>query len=205
MVQNLYRNSSRELKRIDSIARSPLFALIGETLTGLSTIRAYSEQDRFVAETTSRIESSIIPSYYQFSAVRWLGIRFEFLGSTLLFFAAIARNNSSFSAALLGLSLSYAIQVTSSLNWCARQFTETEIAMNSVERVHYYGNEIPVEAPATIEETKPAANWPSEGSLEFENVEMKYLPELPLVLQKVSFKLKGNEKVGIVGKRKKFM
>ena len=119
VVLSIYRANSRELKRIDSIARSPLFALLGETLAGLPTIRAYGEVGRFVTETNTRIENSIAPSYYQFSAIRWLSLRFELLGSLLLFFAAllgvIARNSSSFSGAILGLSLSYALQVTMSL------------------------------------------------------------------------------------------
>lgn len=203
-VLSVYRSNSRELKRIDSIARSPLFALLGETLAGLPTIRAYGEVDRFVNETNLRIENSVAPSYYQSSAIRWLSLRFELLGSLLLFFAAtfgvISRNSSSFSGAILGLSLSYALQVTMALNWCARQFTETEIGMNAVERLHYYGHEIPIEAPSEIMETEPNSSWPEKGTLVFEEVDMRYLPDLPLVLQKVSFDIRSKEKLGIVGR-----
>jgi ATP-binding cassette subfamily C (CFTR/MRP) protein 1 len=203
-VQNIYRANSRELKRIDSIARSPLFALLGETLTGISTIRAYGEVDRFVSETLLRIETSICPSYLSSSAIRWMSMRFELLGSILLFFAAmfgvIARKSSDFSAAVLGLSLAYALSVTMSINWCARQFTETEVAMNSVERLHYYGSEIEIEAAPIVANNRPDSQWPQQGSIVFENVEMKYLPELPLVLHKISFEIKSQEKIGIVGR-----
>ena len=204
LILSVYRANSRELKRIDSISRSPLFSLLGETLAGLPTIRAYGEIDRFVKETNSRIENSIAPSYYQFSAIRWLSLRFELLGSLLLFFAAIfgviARNSSNFSGAILGLSLSYALQVTMALNWCARQFTDTEIGMNAVERLHYYGHEISIEAPSEIPETAPSLSWPEKGTVSFKEVDMKYLPGLPLVLRKISLYIVDKEKLGIVGR-----
>ena len=203
-VLNVYRANSRELKRIDSIARSPLFALLGETLAGISTIRAYGEVDRFVKETDARIENSISPSYYQFSAIRWLSFRFEFLGSLLLFFAAlfgvIGRDKGNISPAMLGLSLSYALQVTMALNWCARQFTETEIGMNCVERLYHYGHEIEVEAAPIVENNRPDKPWPLQGKIEFKKVEMKYLPELPSVLKRISFTLEPQTKTGIVGR-----
>jgi ABC-type multidrug transport system fused ATPase/permease subunit len=72
--------------------------------------------------------------------------------------------------------------------------------MNAVERIMHYGNEIEQEAPAEIESTKPPKDWPSSGNIEFKNVDMKYAPELPLVLRNVSFSVKDQEKVGIVGR-----
>ncbi|KAJ3331991.1 hypothetical protein HDU91_003194 [Kappamyces sp. JEL0680] len=72
--------------------------------------------------------------------------------------------------------------------------------MNSVERLHYYGHEIAVEAAAVVEDNRPAASWPHDGAITFENVQMRYLPELPMVLHKISFSIRGKEKIGIVGR-----
>ncbi|KAJ1344932.1 hypothetical protein BSLG_000447 [Batrachochytrium salamandrivorans] len=173
-LQLIYRATSRELKRLDSLSRSPLYAHIGETLSGLPTIRAYHEHERF-----------------------------EILGGVMVFFAAafgvLSRDNSAFTAALFGLSLSYAIQVTSTLNWCIRQFTDTEIAMNAVERVEHYAHDIAVEA-AEVTDIRPPPGWPRTGAIEFKDVSMKYAPDLPLVLHNVSFLLNDKEKIGVVGR-----
>ncbi|CAG8602800.1 21542_t:CDS:10 [Gigaspora margarita] len=50
-----YRSTNRELKRLDSVLRSSLYAHFSETLTGLPTIRAYREQERF-------LRFSVVPS-----------------------------------------------------------------------------------------------------------------------------------------------
>ena len=72
--------------------------------------------------------------------------------------------------------------------------------MNAVERLHYYGHEIPIEAPSEIKETAPAESWPEQGVISFLDVEMKYLSELPLVLRKVTFTINEKEKIGICGR-----
>ncbi|KAJ3273542.1 hypothetical protein HDV01_004309 [Terramyces sp. JEL0728] len=203
-VQKVYRSTSRELKRLDSLTRSPLYAFLGETLNGLPTIRAFGVQERFIEVSENYIARNISPSFLLFSASRWLGIRYESLGAVLVFFAAMlgifSRTNDRFSGALLGLSLTYSLQVTQSINFCVNQFTQTEIAMNSVERVAYYGDQVEQEAPAVIETHRPEKEWPVKGTIQFENVDMKYGPELPLVLQDLTFSIKHQEKVGLVGR-----
>ncbi|KAJ3291659.1 hypothetical protein HDU79_002170 [Rhizoclosmatium sp. JEL0117] len=202
VVQNLYRSTSRELKRLDSISRSPLYANFGATLVGLPTIRAYGEQDRFIVRTDKAINENNSPYYCLLMAQRWLSLRLESFGAVLVLAAAIfgVVANGSITPSLLGLSLSYALQVTSTLSWCIRQFTETEVAMNAVERVKYYAEEVEVEAAAIIEDSRPPKGWPSTGNIDISNLEMRYAPGLPLVVKGVSFKIEDKQKVGIVGR-----
>ncbi|KAL2917874.1 hypothetical protein HK105_202747 [Polyrhizophydium stewartii] len=203
LIQLVYRKSSRELKRIESIARSPFYAHMSETLNGIATVRAYREQDRFIARNSSLIDRNTAPYFLLLGAARWMSIRFEFFGSLLIFFTAtlgiLSRETSAFTAALFGLSLSYALQVTNTLNRCIRQFTDTEISMNAVERIAEYANRIPVEA-AEITDVRPPAGWPAKGEIEFKDVSMRYAPDLPLVLKSVSFSIHGREKIGVVGR-----
>jgi hypothetical protein len=85
------------------------------------------------------------------------------------------------SSAIIGLSLSYSLQVTGLLSWCVRQFSEAEVAMNAVERVHHFGENLEQESPALIEGIKPE-NWPASGTVSIEKIDVCYRPGLPLVL-----------------------
>eukprot|EP00833_Pecoramyces_ruminatium_P011299 jgi/Orpsp1_1/1185331/evm.model.c7180000093290.1 len=76
-VQQFYRSTSRELKRIDSITRSPLYANFSETMLGLPTIRAYCEQERFIKNNQFLIDENNRPQHLQITAQRWLGLRLE--------------------------------------------------------------------------------------------------------------------------------
>jgi len=56
LIINLYRGSSRELKRLDSVNRTPLFNHFSESLAGIATIRAYGEQDHFIEVSKRRTD-----------------------------------------------------------------------------------------------------------------------------------------------------
>ena len=201
-VQLIYRNTSGELKRLDSISRSPYYAHFGESLSGLPTIRAYRVQDRFISDNARFLDTNSGAYYHLLTAQRWLGVRLETLGSFLVLFAAIfgviSRQSPQLSAALIGLSLTYALQVTGTLNWCVRQFTETEIAMNAVERMHHYGTTSEIEADAIVDAHRPPKEWPSQGVIDVRNLQMKYAPDLPIILKGISFKTTPREKIGVV-------
>ncbi|KAI9326765.1 P-loop containing nucleoside triphosphate hydrolase protein [Zopfochytrium polystomum] len=201
-IQRLYRQTSRELKRLESISRSPLYANFGETLTGLSTIRAFREEARFTKNNDAATNGSNATYFLLIASARWLGLRLELIGAVLIFCACVFGivATKSISPALLGLALSYALQVTQIFNACIIQLTNAEIAMNSVERVGYYSDEIAVEAAAINPHNRPPKNWPTQGSVCFSNVSLRYAPELPLVLDRVSFSVNGGERVGIVGR-----
>jgi ABC-type multidrug transport system fused ATPase/permease subunit len=56
-----YLRSSVELKRLESISRSPIFQHFGETLNGVSTIRAYGDEQRFIRENLRKINDNNRP------------------------------------------------------------------------------------------------------------------------------------------------
>ena len=78
--------------------------------------------------------------------------------------------------------------------------TDLEIEMNAVERLDHYANNLAVEAPAIVPSNRPSPSWPSAGCIRFDDVQLRYRPELPLVLQGLSFEIRAGEKVGIVGR-----
>ena len=105
----------------------------------------------------------------------------------------------SVNAGLIGLAISYALNVTGLLNWLVRGSTETETYLASVERQQAYA-ELPVERAAVVESNRPAADWPQRGAIAFRDVAARYRPELEPVLRGVSFEVAGGERVGICGR-----
>lgn len=201
MVGKFYIRSSRDLKRLESIQRSPLFQQFGETLSGITTIRAYGDERRFIRDNMLRINTHSRPFIYLWAANRWLAFRMDFIGDLVAFFAGafVVISIGKIDAGAAGLSLSYAVTFTENVLWLIRLYAMNEQNMNSVERIKEY-LDVEQEAAAVIEDTRPAANWPSNGSVEFINYTTRYRSDLTPVLRNVSFKISPLEKVGIVGR-----
>ncbi|XP_073268706.1 ABC transporter C family member 2 isoform X2 [Populus alba] len=201
-----YQSTAREVKRLDSITRSPVYAQFGEALNGLSTIRAYKAYDRMARINGKSMDNNVRYTLVNMGANRWLAIRLETLGGIMIWFTATfavmqngrADNQQAF-ASTMGLLLSYALNITSLLTAVLRLASLAENSLNSVERVGTY-IELPSEAPLVIESNRPPPGWPSSGAIKFEDVVLRYRPELPPVLHGLSFTIFPSDKVGIVGR-----
>ncbi|KAF2490569.1 multidrug resistance-associated protein 1 [Lophium mytilinum] len=203
-IQRYYLRTSRELKRLDSISRSPIYAHFQESLSGISTIRAYHQQSRFAQENEWRVDANLRAYFPSINANRWLAVRLEFIGSVIILasagFAIISvASHSGLSAGMVGLAMSYALQITQSLNWIVRQTVEVETNIVSVERVLEYAA-LPSEAPEIISKKRPPISWPSQGAVSFENYSTRYRQGLDLVLKNINLKIKAHEKIGVVGR-----
>ncbi|RKF55054.1 Metal resistance protein YCF1 [Golovinomyces cichoracearum] len=203
-IQRYYLRTSRELKRLDSVSRSPIYAHFQESLGGISTIRAYRQQERFVLENNVRIDTNTRAYSPSINANRWLAIRLEFIGSVVILCAAgfaimSVATGSEITDGMVGLSLSYALQITQSLNWIVRQTVEVETNIVSVERVLEYGR-LPSEAPEIIVGSSPPEEWPASGAVQFENYSTRYRKDLDLVLKDINISIKPHEKIGVVGR-----
>uniref|UniRef100_A0A4W4G3P7 ATP-binding cassette, sub-family C (CFTR/MRP), member 2 n=1 Tax=Electrophorus electricus TaxID=8005 RepID=A0A4W4G3P7_ELEEL len=199
-VQRFYVATSRQLRRLDSVSRSPIYSHFGETVLGLSVIRAYGHQERFLERNKITIDDNLKSVYPWIVSNRWLAIRLEFLGNLVVFFSALfaVLSRDTLDSGLVGLSISYALNVTQTLNWFVRMTSELETNIVAVERVSEY-TEIPNEA-AWITEKRPSADWPSMGRVRFEDYKVRYRPELDLVLHGITCDIESSEKIGIVGR-----
>ncbi|KAG9094212.1 hypothetical protein FS749_012910 [Ceratobasidium sp. UAMH 11750] len=197
-----YRSSARELKRLDAILRSSLYGHFSESLSGLATIRAYDEVGRFREENRKRMDIENRAYWLTVTNQRWLGIRLDFLGTILTFCVAILAVAARFSLSpsQIGVALSYILLVQQSFGWMVRQSAEVENDMNGVERILHYAQHVEQEAPYEIPEKEPPTSWPEKGEVELKDVVMSYRPGLPAVLRSLSLRIKGGEKIGIVGR-----
>ncbi|CAK7350158.1 unnamed protein product [Dovyalis caffra] len=206
IVMDNLESTAREVKRLDSITRSPVYAQFGEALNGLSTIRAYKAYDRMANINGKSMDNNVRYTLVNMSANRWLAIRLETLGGLMIWFTATfavmqngrADNQQAF-ASTMGLLLSYALNITSLLTGVLRLASLAENSLNAVERVGTY-IELPSEAPSVIESNRPPPGWPSSGAIKFEDIVLRYRPELPPVLHGLSFYISPSDKVGIVGR-----
>uniref|UniRef100_A0A8C6PZF3 ABC-type glutathione-S-conjugate transporter n=1 Tax=Nothobranchius furzeri TaxID=105023 RepID=A0A8C6PZF3_NOTFU len=200
-VQRFYVATSRQLKRLESVSRSPIYSHFSETITGSSVIRAYSRDTAFVLMSDVKVDENQKSYYPGIVSNRWLGVRIEFIGNCIVLFAALfaVTGKESLNPGLVGLSVSYALQVTMSLNWMVRMTSDLENNIVAVERVKEY-SETKTEAPWEVEDKKPPPEWPMTGNVQFQNYSVRYREGLDLVLRNITLNVKGGEKIGIVGR-----
>ncbi|NXN27692.1 MRP7 protein, partial [Nycticryphes semicollaris] len=201
-IQRYYRRTSRELKRLYSVTLSPIYTHFSETLSGLSSIRAMRATQRFELENQLRLELNQRCLFVSNTAMQWLDIRLQMTGvavvTAIAGIAIIQHQKQLGNPGLVGLALSYALSVTNLLSGLISSFTMTETMMVSVERTEEYTTDIPTEPQDKL--VQVAADWPSQGLVEFQQVVLAYRAGLPNALDGVSFTVYPGEKVGIVGR-----
>ncbi|KAI0108580.1 multidrug resistance-associated protein [Nemania sp. FL0031] len=200
-VAMFYLRASRDLKRLESVNRSPLFQQFGETLSGVTTIRAYGDERRFIRDNLARINKQSRPFIFLWGANRWLSFRTDVLGDLVAFFAGVfvIISIGKIDPGSAGLSLSYAIGFSENILWLIRLYAMNEQNMNSVERVKEY-LDVEQESAAIDEKNRPPMNWPAHGGVEFIGYSTRYRKELDPVLKEITFKINPRQKVGIVGR-----
>lgn len=200
-IQQHYRLTSRELKRLSSTSLSPLYTHFNETLQGLSSIRAFRAVSRFKHDNELYLESSQKTIFSSFAAGQWLALRLQFIGVALLagvcLMAVLQHQFDVADPGLIGLAITYALSVTTLLSGVVNVFTETEREMISVERIKQYLDNVPVE---NKNGDSPPYAWPTQAVIEFKNVVLKYRQHYVPSLNKINFKTRPAEKIGIVGR-----
>jgi len=214
----LYRRTSRELQRLDSVSKSPIFNNFSETLQGLSSVRAFGKQSLFYSNNLKNIDANSRNYFMLHAANRWLSVRLEVIGAILTLslgvFLIYIRFEISKSAsdqkgtygaseaALAGLALSYMSEILNTLNWGVRQVSEVETRLNSVERLlEYQGEDFPREAASELpDDPKADEAWPTEGKIDIKDLELRYRDGLPLALAGLTMNIPAGSSVGICGR-----
>ena len=221
-ITNYYRNAARELKRLDSITRSPIYSHFGESLGGLPVIRSFQRQITYTQINEKKVDENLSAYVGMKLTDRWLCVRLESLGNIVVYFSALLAVIAGRQGAAAGISLNNALSITSLLNWAVRNVADTEALMNSVERVLYTTETTPSEKPAIVEHINitglialPSSNqiplptthsdlvasgWPWKGGIAIRDAVMSYRNDFEPVLQGVTIDIEPGESIGIVGR-----
>lgn len=200
VLRRYFLETSRDVKRLESTTRSPVFSHLSSSLQGLWTIRAYKAEER-CQELFDAHQDLHSEAWFLFlTTSRWFAVRLDAICAIFVIVVAFGSLvlAKTLNAGQVGLALSYALTLMGMFQWSVRQSAEVENMMISVERVIEY-TDLEKEAPWECKK-RPPPGWPHEGVIVFDNVNFTYSLDGPLVLKHLTALIKSREKVGIVGR-----
>ncbi|KAK0642530.1 ABC transporter C family member 10 [Lasiodiplodia hormozganensis] len=194
---NVYLEGARDIKRLESNAKSPIFELLGSALAGLATIRSFGKADEYAERMFARIDDYGKSTWNLLLATRWMAFRHGLFGSVFTFLVAVTVILlDGISASLAGFTLGFALEYSNIAIQTIGRYTGFELDMNSAERVIEYTK---LKTEDLSGESAPQ-DWPTEGRLEVKNLAVSYAPDLPLVLKGLSFTAEARQRIGVVGR-----
>ncbi|XP_058074506.1 ABC transporter C family member 3-like isoform X2 [Magnolia sinica] len=200
--QQYYIPTARELARLVGIFKAPNIQHFAETLSGLTTIRSFDQESRFMDTNLSLIDGYSRPKFHNAGAMEWLCFRLDMLSSISFAFCLvflITMPKGVIDPGIAGLAVTYGLNLnmlTASVVW---NLCNLENNIISVERIFQYMS-ISSEPPLVIETNRPDPNWPAEGEVDIHDLQVRYAPHMPLVLRGLTCTFPAGMKTGIVGR-----
>ncbi len=186
----------RDLKRLESISKTPVFSKFAESLNGNVTIRAYGQQQRFMVRLYEALDLNQTIFLSLWAINRWLYFRASMISGILTFLAGVLLVYSKTDSGWAAIALSYSLSFTQGLLYALRMHAEVELGMNAVERIVEYQN---IEGEEQTIAVVPL-DWPQNGIVNVNNLSTRYSKDSPNVLHQISFTLNKFEKLGVVGR-----
>ncbi|EGE00342.1 multidrug resistance protein [Trichophyton tonsurans CBS 112818] len=192
-----YMITARELRRIKSQARSPIIEQFGTSLQGIGTIRAFDKADTYMDKMYRNIDDHTSAHYYIILFNEWMAFRTgmadALFGACLTF---ILMSTKGIEPSLVGFALNFMLDGAQLIGSAIDKYTETQLDMNSTERIIEYSQVVTEDHTGQ----EVPAGWPSKGRIEVDNITASYSPELPPVLNGLTFSVEPNHRVGIIGR-----
>ncbi|GKV36537.1 hypothetical protein SLEP1_g44658 [Rubroshorea leprosula] len=201
-IQGYYMATARELIRINGTTKAPVMNYAAETSLGVVTIRAFNMVDRFFRNYLNLVDMDAKLFFFSNATMEWLILRIETLQNLTLFTAAfliLLLPKGHIAPGLVGLSLSYALQLTGTQIFLSRWYCNLSNYIISVERIKQFMH-IPPEPPAIVEDKRPPSSWPSKGRIELHELKIRYRLNAPLVLKGITCTFEEGTRVGVVGR-----
>ncbi|XP_071784445.1 ATP-binding cassette sub-family C member 9-like isoform X2 [Asterias amurensis] len=202
LLLKIFISTFRDVQRLDSISKSPVYAHFSESLGGLSTIRAYQQQNHFQDSIVEKIDCNNLTHVYFDTCYGWLQVRLNLVSSIIVLLAGMsamitALTTGTLAPSLVGLAITYALSLSSELSWMVQVSAYVEGNMNAVERVHDYTS-LEVENSDGI--VDPGPDWPDKGEIVYSDVSARYASDLDPVLHEIDVRFQPGKKIGICGR-----
>jgi ABC-type multidrug transport system fused ATPase/permease subunit len=203
LITRFYQRSSRQLKRLESITRSPVYELFSTSLNGSSTIRAFKAESSFIQLISNKIDANTTAYLTVQAASHWLAVRLYFICSLVLLIASIQmvsfRHQTDIPTA--SLTLMSAIYLSLWFQWAVRQLCEADILITSGERIDEYSylpQEDDMGGNKRLVKTSP--EWPTDGTIEFRNYSLRHRLNLKYAIRNINLRIESGQKIGIIGR-----
>ena len=202
LVQRYFVATSRQVRRLARTTHSPIYSNFSETLAGIATIRAYASADRFISEASDNFDKNVSCQMANIAVNRWLSFRVQLIGVLAIFFVSLfaVLSRATLDAGLIGLAVTYAMQISLVLSFFIRSSSMLETEIVSVERVLEYAENKPEAEWDSSFDKKPEDSWPQHGEIEIKDFSTRYRPELELAVQDMNLHIRAKEKIGVVGR-----
>ncbi|CRK87082.1 CLUMA_CG000826, isoform A [Clunio marinus] len=202
-IRHVYVSTSRNVKRVESITRSPIYAHTNATLHGLSTIKALNAEESVRENFNNHLDHNTSAYFMFYTLTRgfafWVDL-LTVLYITVITYTFVQMDASQIPGGNVGLAITQIIGLIGMTQWGIRQTSELENQMVSVERVLEY-SELPSEEESGNDLKKQApVGWPSKGEIEFKDLSLFYNNEVKPAIRNLNFVIKPKEKIGIVGR-----
>ena len=197
-----YLRSSTQIKRMESIARSPLYSHFSLTLQGISTIRALGIESRVIQDFHFLQDEHSRVWYHYIAGERWFGMRIDLLATLTIefgIFSVFVSHCIFDQGELINFSFPLLFSIVYSFYYLVKLSGHVEIFMVSVDRILKY-SELPQERITDCDSPNPPPQRLDTGKIEYENICFKYSDELPYVLRNICLTIFPGEKIGIIGR-----
>ncbi|XP_037373973.1 ATP-binding cassette sub-family C member 11 [Talpa occidentalis] len=198
----VFRKAINIFKRLENQSRSPICSHVLTCLQGLSSIHVYGKTEEFISQFKRLTDTQNSYLLLFLSSARWLALRIELMTNlvTLAVALFVSFGISSGPYSYKAMAISLVLQLAANFQATSRIGTETEAHFTAVEKILQYMKICVPEAPLHVEGTSCPSGWPQHGEITFQNYQMKYRDNTPIVLKGISLTIRGQEMVGIVGR-----
>ena len=198
-----YNTCAKSLDVLESYTRVPILTGFRESLSGITSIRAFGYKDIFQNIYNERLYNFFRVLTYQEGALGWFSINNDLIAFCFIFFILVFIwfYQGIISGSSLGLLLSYILKFADQSYNFFYQYNFNERMSISMESCEAYTH-IVQEADIKLENDDflKKNNFPQSGKIEFVNYSVKYRPDTKIVLNNLNFIIKPGEKIGIVGR-----